>query len=419
MMKKRILSVILALSLCVTACPAVFAAMENFTPQRTYNNTFIDVPNTAWYAPYVTKTYELGLVNGTSQTQFSPQSNITYAQTIALAARIHAQYHGNEIPTVSGAWYAPYVAYAVEYRIIGSDFLSEAMLDDLVINRLNFAWIMFFALPEEEYTAQNTIGEDQIPDLPLSTEGANMVYAMYETGILTGNNAYGTFTPDAAITRAEVATIISRMVDPSLRKTFSLAELPQLIEVTNTLHISTVEAMEQRIYQENTFANSSAMQNQILTRSNWRSYEKALLDTIVDRMDYDGLKTIGKSIGRDGQTGVNRYQIAASEMGQWMAFYYGIDPSATQPRDGIYQNSIYTAYGSQGFIGDNINITHIYDLENFNFYIQYDRTWEADPATYSGSGYAILHWTGDHYQVYELGWSAPSASLTNLAAYKN
>lgn len=133
--------------------------------------------------------------------------------------------------------------------------------------------------------------------------------------------------------------------------------------------------------------------------------KKTSLDTIVDRMDYDGLNTIGKSIGSDSQTGVNRYQITASEMGEWMAFYYGIDPNAKQPHNGIYQNGVYAAHGSQGLIGDDIDITHIYDLKNSTFYVQFDRICESDSSIFNGSGYAILHWTGDHCQVYELGWA--------------
>lgn len=108
--------------------------------------------------------------------------------------------------------------------------------------------------------------------------------------------------------------------------------------------------------------------------------KKTLLDTIVDRMDYDGLNTIGKSIGSDSQTGVNQYQITASEMGEWMAFYYGIDPNATQPHNGIYQNGVYAAHGSQGLIGDDIDITRIYDLKNSTFYVQFDRICESDSA---------------------------------------
>lgn len=65
-MKKQIYSIILALTLCTAAFPAAFSAMESFTPHRTDNNPFTDVSNAAWCAPYVAKTYELGIVNGTS-----------------------------------------------------------------------------------------------------------------------------------------------------------------------------------------------------------------------------------------------------------------------------------------------------------------------------------------------------------------
>ncbi|MDY3617781.1 S-layer homology domain-containing protein [Agathobaculum sp.] len=228
-MKQRILSFILALSFCLTAAPSASAAMENFTSQRSYNNTFTDVPSTAWYAPYFAKTYELGLVNGTSQTKFSPQNNITLAQTIALAARIHAKYHGNDIPTANGAWYTPYVAYAVTNDIIVPDYLTAADLDNQMATRLSFAWMMVNALPAKEFADINQIEEDEIPDLPLSVEGAFSVYAMYEAGILTGNDAYGTFEPYSYISRAEVATVISRMIEPSLRKVFTLQATPRLV----------------------------------------------------------------------------------------------------------------------------------------------------------------------------------------------
>ena len=41
-------------------------------------------------------------------------------------------------------------------------------------------------------------------------------------GVLTGSDAAGSFKPDTTIQRSEVATIVGRMADPSLRKTFTL-----------------------------------------------------------------------------------------------------------------------------------------------------------------------------------------------------
>ena len=51
-------------------------------------------------------------------------------------------------------------------------------------------------------------------------EVRDCIYTLYNAGILTGSDAYGTFHPDDGITRAEVATIMARIIDPSQRKTF-------------------------------------------------------------------------------------------------------------------------------------------------------------------------------------------------------
>lgn len=45
---------------------------------------------------------------------------------------------------------------------------------------------------------------------------------VYRAGILTGNDGFGTFTPDSNILRSEVAAIVTRMTERSARKTISI-----------------------------------------------------------------------------------------------------------------------------------------------------------------------------------------------------
>lgn len=52
---------------------------------------------------------------------------------------------------------------------------------------------------------------------------------LYNAGILTEFDKYGTFKPFSSISRAEVAAIISRMVNTSLRKQFTLADSPKIV----------------------------------------------------------------------------------------------------------------------------------------------------------------------------------------------
>ena len=43
------------------------------------------------------------------------------------------------------------------------------------------------------------------------------IYDFYRAGILTGSNAEGTFHPESSIKRSEVAAILIRMYDESMR----------------------------------------------------------------------------------------------------------------------------------------------------------------------------------------------------------
>jgi len=187
----------------------------------------------------------------------------------------------------------------------------------------------------------------------------------------------------------------------------------QFHEVTNEMTATALSIMATRIYQENKFASNINLQNKIFTRENWRIYEEDLLDSLVDRMGYDNMRSIGTYIGEDASTGVDIYAVTQPDFEAWMNYYYGAD-AATSPTAGLYQNGIYRAEGGQGFIGDDIQITHVYSFSNGKYYVQFNKVPEFEE-TYSGSGYAILYWADDHYQVYELGWDTPQIPDERLA----
>lgn len=86
--------------------------------------------------------------------------------------------------------------------------------------RAQFAAILARALPAEALTAQNSVPIDSVPDVPASAAGG--IYTLYRAGILTGSDGKGTFNPNSTISRAEVAAIVTRMADKSLRKSITL-----------------------------------------------------------------------------------------------------------------------------------------------------------------------------------------------------
>lgn len=262
-MKKRFLSLLLSLLLLSTLCVPAFAA---------YSGQFSDVPASSWYAQYVQIAYDSKLMNGVSETAFNPQGVLAASEAITIAARLHSRYSGNGDLIVSGSpWYQPYVEYAERNGILVP---GKVYHYGSPITRADFAELICNALPDDTLPPLNRILPGAIPDVPtgipmldavaaLTEAGvldgedisyaammftalgsgaedepsptANAIYWLYQGGVLSGNDAYGTFAPQSNIARNEAAAIISRVLEPSLRKhldlqkkTASLVPLDQL-----------------------------------------------------------------------------------------------------------------------------------------------------------------------------------------------
>ena len=201
--------------------------LENFKPIYIYNSQFKDIANNSWYSESVSLVYEYGLMNGKTSTTFAPDGNITIAETIALASRLHSIYYGdNFIFTQSVPWYETYVTYAQSNGIIANTTFTNYNKD---ITRSQFAEIIASSLPDTAFTEINSIADGAIPDVRLGAEGGNEIYQLYRAGILTGNDQLGTFAPDSFINRASVAAILSRIVDTSLRKVLAISDTDDIV----------------------------------------------------------------------------------------------------------------------------------------------------------------------------------------------
>ena len=230
---KRIISLVLALVLCVPMLQIAVATdntagMENFKKVVDYSDQFTDVKNPSAYAESVKTAFEFGLLKGISKTKFNPDGKVSVAEAITLAARLHSIYEtGKAEFEQSSPWYQTYVDYAIENGIIAkgdySDYTKTA-------TRAQFASIMAKALPATALSAINNISSGKIPDVSTSATYSGAVYTLYNAGILTGDDSYGTFAPESSFTRGAVAAIVTRMADTSQRKQFTLLDKP--VEVT-------------------------------------------------------------------------------------------------------------------------------------------------------------------------------------------
>lgn len=204
--------------------------MGNFKPSSTYTG-FQDVSSSDWYYTAVKTCYELDLMKGNSASTFNPKGNITVAQVITMASRVHKIYFEGtgDFESVGSKWYQTYVDYALEQGIIKASDFSEY---DRLATRSEMAYIFANALPSTEYNSINAISE--LPDVNSNTQYNTQIFSLYNAGIVAGSDQYGTFNPNSNITRAEAAAIINRVAVKSERKTLALEkqDLSEAITIT-------------------------------------------------------------------------------------------------------------------------------------------------------------------------------------------
>ena len=207
-MNKKILIGLVSATLLATGVSAA-----GFAKTATYpDGKFTDVPASEWYAAEVKNTFELGLMNGTSDSTFEPNGNVTVAEAITMASRAASLYAGETIAAADGEWYQMYVNYA-----ISKGFVKEGQFDsyDRAAKRYEVAQIFENAMPDGYFAAKNDVKE--IPDVDASLPYSADLLTLYKAGVVMGSDSYGNFRPEDNIIRAEAAAIINRVALPENR----------------------------------------------------------------------------------------------------------------------------------------------------------------------------------------------------------
>ena len=195
-----------------------------------YDDQFADVDAAQWFYPYVAASYEYGLIGGRSY-GFAPDEDITVAELLTLSARLRAAYAGDDIPAPAEGevWYAPYVAYLAERELLPADLADF----DMPATRAELAGIFALSLPEDCFDGQNALlvtdaytSGDYITDVDEYTPNQPQILWLYRQGLLGGMDMSGSYWPDKPTTRAEVAAVVTRMADPSLRIALDWVVLP-------------------------------------------------------------------------------------------------------------------------------------------------------------------------------------------------
>lgn len=207
-----------------------------FSAVHSYEGDFSDVDEGCWYAPAVASAYEYGLLSGRGGGRFAPQDHITIAELLTIAARLRCIYQsGSDALLTAGTdaketWYAPYIAYLKSENLLDNRFEGFYLLP---ASRAQMAGIFAFALPEEWYEDINTeivtagyASGDFIADVTEKTPYRSEILLMYRRGLLSGADARGSFLPEHSVSRAEIAALLTRVVEPETRVTLDWVVAP-------------------------------------------------------------------------------------------------------------------------------------------------------------------------------------------------
>ena len=206
-----------------TVTEAASATLENFAEVEEYApGYFADVNPTAWYGGVVVQAFRYGLMRGSGANAFNPLGDISLAEAITIATRVHCIYTNgvDDFPPVAQGepWYKSNLDYAIANGMItATNFASgsSAPVYTRAATRAEMAYIFSRALPESEFPPINTV--NSLPDVSNTTAHSPAILMLYGAGVLAGGDAAGTFYPYRNISRAEAAAIIIRVILPAER----------------------------------------------------------------------------------------------------------------------------------------------------------------------------------------------------------
>lgn len=209
-MKRRILSIAICLCLLIALLPtAVFGAEVKSAA------AFTDVAASKWYAPYVEYIAAKGLMTGTSETKFSPESAVTRAQYVqvlyALAGKPAASKSTQFTDLKKGAYYENAVAWAAETGVT-SGMTKTTFAPDRKVTREQAA--TFFKAYAEKIAKVETTETDTLAAFPDKSSVSNYAVSSMQwavgakliSGVKSGKQVL--LAPKATLTRAQLATML-------------------------------------------------------------------------------------------------------------------------------------------------------------------------------------------------------------------
>ena len=183
---------------------------------KTFVPAFTDITG-HWAADNILFAASRGLLSGTSDTTFSPDTGMTRGMFVTALGRLAGinpdSYKAGKFTDVKAdAYYAPYVNWAAQTGIV-EGVTATTFAPDTNINREQMAVIMKNYAAKLGYDLPQTLKAVTFADnTQISSWAKDAVKSMQQAGILAGKNE-NKFDPKGTATRAEVATVLRQFVE--------------------------------------------------------------------------------------------------------------------------------------------------------------------------------------------------------------
>ena len=164
---------------------------------------FQDTGSVPWAQTAINTLLGADVISGTAPGQFDPDGDVTRAQFVTLLARVARLTPGGTTPFTdvpSTAWYAPYVAAAYNYGLVGGTSFEP----DVPVTREQMAAWVGDLLGDSAPVSEATQYTDYSAIDAWAVHGVNAVLG----SSIMGGFPDGTFRPHEAVTRAQAAVVL-------------------------------------------------------------------------------------------------------------------------------------------------------------------------------------------------------------------
>lgn len=181
-----------------------------------WSNPYTDVKTTDWYYSYVQTVVEAGLFQGVSSTSFSPNLNMTRAMFVTVLGRLEGinagDYTTNKYSDVStGQWYTGYVAWATQNGIVNGYDNGKFGINDNITREQMCTMIVRYLDYLELTSDLNVMNITFADKAQISDWAERSVSICQQLGLVVGSD--NKFRPKDGSTRAEVATVFTRIIN--------------------------------------------------------------------------------------------------------------------------------------------------------------------------------------------------------------